>query len=916
MQEINWPYSFNEVSQDKSTWRSSCKSPIWELAGIDGTVTGALNPHPGMKEAWVFRYDLISAGEFGGTNPFSADPARATIVDFWPFTCKVGTNSMTYGVVYLACPFGSVGQMHLLIEGYNTATSSYYQSVIQKNINAPGDPAYVTCCPQANTNYILTPNENRLLSVVSTPRVVYVFASGGDPYAITFPSSGSPALSITTAGPGIKPKGNWSSTATTNFVPTGPGATTQLPDPVVSGNPPGSFCVYSSSASGSAPAAGWFDTVVRWNTATSQKAGDYAFAVQFEDSRTGRRSQLSDSVAVTFSGNDRKFTTVGVVDSNKYDTVKIWRSVRTTNAAGVFAAGILQLESVFKASDYSISPASPTYSAGVVSWAYAVQKDDRQLVMQDTFQDKPAFLSVMPRGGVAASYQNQMFVSGIQGTAPDTSDQMNSVGEIRWSSATDGSYELFNPRGRWTPEIHGNDPIVFKQAGQVLLGLSRSRVFFIMRDGAFVRVSTAHNGYGVVNPYAAEEIGPMVYYITKQGMRVVYPDGRLDEVGAIDWLITNDWKDDLECLSMAYDSGTSALYLLNPVKDKAVVFWFSSGMCSEMHYFPFKKCARGNFPSSSANPAGRTSDCALFLLSPDVSMVPAYNPLQPEDPFNVYALEIDSHRPRLMRIADSGTDRCHVPPLPTEEGVHYGLIDGDAPRNFDARTFSQLNSQLYEVTLVDFPDIWLTDTSIVGSYFFVNSDGTIGGGADDLCSFKIVSWGKPTGSTTSFLLIPAEPDDVFRTVKGAPTNIAYATINPVVLKIGTSSMPGIKPEVGFLTNKEVSSMGMLFQGVSLSQLASGNGAVGFRFARWYGGLFQADEPNPYSVSCATNTDKTTIIQTVTNGGSPIHANFNKKLDLFQSVTMFMLVAGFDCRVLAMNVRGRILETERSKNSYV
>lgn len=886
MQEINWPYSFSEVSQDKSTWRTSTTSPIWELAGIDGTVTGALRPHPGMKECWTFRYDQVAGADFGGTNPYVAAPQFGEIQDFWCFTCKIGASKLTYGVVYVVKrPTG--GQLDLIIEGWRTDSNSFYQRAILVGQTTSIGPA-------------------GLVNVTPTPRVVYITIKGLPGYAVTFPTG---SVNIVSSGPGAKPLGAWESTSQTNFLPT----ITQLPDPSISANPPGSFVVYSTSG-GTAPAGanGWQDTTTRWNTATSQKEGDYAFAVQFEDSLTGRRSQLSDSVPVTFSGNNRKFTAVGVVDTAKYDTVKIWRSVRTTNAAGVFAAGILQLEAVFKASDQAITTSGPTWTpalpASVVKWAYAVQKDDRQLVMQDTFQDKPAFLSTVPYGGASASYQSQLFVSAIDGQASDKEDQMRSVGEIRWSSATDGSYELFAPKARWTPEIHGDDPIAFKQAGQILLGFSKSRVFFIIRDGAFVRVSTAHNGYGITGKYAAETVGPMVYYLTKQGMRAVYPDGRLDEVGAIDWLITSDWDDDLAGMSMAYDTSSAALYVLNPAKKRAVVMWFASGMCSEMHYFPFKKCARGYFPQKSDFP-----DSAVFLYSPsldsDVSVV-SYVPAQ--------------FRPRLMRIADDPLDRIRTPPGGTYEGCHYGLVDGNCDRNInDIRLEGQINSpngDYFEMSWANRgANGWTPDWTILGSYCCIMGDGSIGfyASGDILKYYEIIGYKFVSGRHNVVLRVP-EKSDWFVLDQDQLRDPQQLAVNPVVVKVGTSVMPGLVPETGFLTNKQIDSIGVLLSGVCLSNSVNKTLNPEAIFARWFGMVYKGDyDTNPYPVSIALplNPSRQQNVISIVDGGSPIHASFEKILNPFQSVTFLSNAVGFNFRLLAMNVRGRILQTERNKNSY-
>lgn len=877
MQEINWPYSFAAASEDKGTWKSGSQSLIWEIAGIDGTNQGSITPHPGFREAWTFRYDQIPGADFGGTNPYSANPSMAKVIDFWLFTCRVGSNAYAYGVVYI-CQRPSSTTRDLLIEGYRTDSSSFFQKIIL----------------QANA-LLGTSNTDYGVYVTSTPRVVYVGVRDNAGFAVTFPTG---AVNIVTSGPGVKPKGTWDSANSSSYTPT----TTQLPDPATPGNPPGSFVVYSTS--GSTAPTDWADTSARWGTARAQKAGDYAFAVQFEDSLSGRRSQLSDSVAVTFTGAIRKFTVTGILDTTKYDTVKIWRSVRTTNAAGVFAAGILQLEATFKATDYPVNSrtGSVTYPS-TAAWAYAVQKDDRQLVMQDTFQDKPSFYSEVPHGGAGASFQSQLYVSDIKGQDSDNDDQMRSVGEIRWSSATDGSYELFAPKARWNPDMYGDVPITFQQAGQILLGFSKNRVFFILRDGAFVRVSTAHNGYGVTGPYAAATIGPIVYYVTKQGMRAVYPDGRLDEMGALDWLFSKHWTSDLDRISMAYDPDTTCLYVVNPVKSESVCLWFSSGVASEMHYFPFRKCVRGFFPTKTLG--GELKDVAMFLLSPDLV-----------DDANI---AITNFRPRLMVCAETPTDRAHIPStLNTFEGVHHGMIDGACDRNFVTTSIANVSvgvDTYYRFRWATRTNGWTPDWRIIGAYVrLVGSNTTVGTDKYTHATFQVIGIG-PTSAGQNTLILRFVTDIVDNFT---PTDQTICTtVNPVVVKVQTANVPGQSKDSGFLMNKQISSAGVLMSGVQASGSIVGTGFSVPAFGRWYLNLYESDNELPSVKAVPQNPSGTAAVRSVIDGPSPVHAAFSARtLMPHQSVEFMANAVNQTFRLLAMNVRGRILETERNKNSYV
>lgn len=897
MQDITWPLPLSAASQSKDVWKGGAiTSPIWELVGVDGTNQGAVVPYPGFRESWVFRYENLSAADFAfGVNPYATNTNKAIVLDFWTFTIRISSNKYAYGVVYLAQRPNSTLR-DLIFEGFRTDTSAYFQKLLVENTSELG-----------------TPSTDYAINVVSTSRVVYVFIRGTNSKAISIRGSN---IEIVSAGPGSKPVGSWTSTETTSFAP----STTQLPNP--SGGTVGSFVVYSSSASGSAPASGWFDTSVRWGTAASQRSGDYSFAIQFEDSNSGRRSQLSDSVPVTFTGTERKFTVVGIVDTAKYDTVKIWRSVRTTNAAGIFTTGIMQLEATFLASSFAITPGSPSWSpplAGtVVKWAYAVQKDDRQLVMQDTFQDKPAFLDNVPFGGAAAAFQNQLYVSNIQGQNAGTDDQMKSVGEIRWSSASDGSYELFAPKGRWTPDIFGDTPIAFQQAGQMLAGFSGNQVYFIMRDGAFTRVMAAHSGYGVVGPYAAASIGPMIYYVTHQGVRVLYPDGRLDEVGAMDWLISQDWADDLERVSVAFDPRTTALYFMNPVKGRAAVLWFASGTVSELHQLSFTKCSRALFPRSEG---GALEDTALFLLSPtDI----------------VHSSTTTGFRARLMRPAKTGTDRVRTPSGSNLfEGVHYGLIDGNCDRCVLATITTVDSGATYKFSWNVRSNGWTPDYTIIGSYLKIVGSPTsrassVANSDYYQYTFKIVGLAGSTDPCAGgkVCVITRLVQDEISPTTDLPAPFLGSSflvaINPVLLKVQTAILPGGVDATGFMVSRQVSSMGAMFSGYEHSPAV--DSATGHnQFSRWFANLYKGEGDTVYLKGYSYNPSTNDTYKTIVDGQTPIHAAWNQAKATGSAASMVMgpqwsvefvaFVVGQTFRLLALNVKGRILNSERSKNSY-
>jgi hypothetical protein len=322
-----------------------------------------------------------------------------------------------------------------------------------------------------------------------------------------------------------------------------------------------------------------------------------------------------------------------------------------------------------------------------------------------------------------------------------------------------------------------------------------------------------------------------------------------------------------------------------------------------MHCFPFKKCARGYFPAKT-----EYADSAVFLLSPSL-----------DEDASVSGYIPSSFRPRLMRVAQDSTDRVWEPPSFLYEGqVHYGLIDGACDRNVKLTNTVEVTTP--SGTYYEFwwttrgVNGWTPTWTIIGSYCCVPSDGAIGVSKFGLRYFQIIGI-IAGGSQHKVLCREVDSIDNFCTEVNPVGNATHLTINPVVFKIGTSPMPGVIPTTGFMTNKEVTSTGVMLAACELSPAMGKTVDADSVFPRWFAGVYSGDSYFPFSIGTPVNPSKQANSISIVDGASPIHAPFDKKLDTYQSVTFLANAVGMDFRVIAMNVRGRILETERNKNSY-
>ena len=884
--DIYWTYSLVKTSETKASARTGVPAGAsHELVGIDGSNDGGLQPFPGFRE--VHRFTPAS-GTFSGTNPYTGLSHKSSVRDCWGFSVIAGTSTRVWGYVYVAKRpnNGSWSNTYDLLMDYyapQSGTPTWSTAVLKEAIN--GGP-------------LSDATSKSVMSIETTGRMIYVFDRGSAPVAVYFKySGGNTTVSVNqNAGPGIRPKSSVYQTSP----PWGTGAgsthvTGDFPDPTaVSGgaytNPPGSvvFALTSATPGSSSPNGA---TIANFTTATTLQAGTYGMAVQFEDSRSGRKSQLSKNEQLTFTGSGHPLFIDGVYDASRYDTLNIYRSVRGEGASGTFTTGILQLEAQITLSSYTVAytgipVASGTLPNGgdITYFRYAYQLNDTSLVMQDVFVDKPSYYETMPKGGAGILYDGTMLVGNISDSAGD----QTGTGETRWSSGGMDSPELFMASSNYKPESVGDAVLAFRRTGQVVTGFTKNGVQFFSKQTGFVAALAAHNGYGIVGPYAAATVGPVTYYLNARGLKAVYTDGRLDDVQAIDNLIQGTWysetlgTQDLLKVSMAFDPATLVLYILNPVRQEAVQFWFSTGTVSELRDMAFDKCFAGWWQDTD----GTLHPRASFLM----------NSPYPD------AVTDANFRPAVYVPSRNYSDKAN--PEPNIDHEIY-MIDGPGTHNPTSPvTFASSNYTYYNSTGVStagtgqkFNNVLDTTSStrnqLIGAHVYVVDSATttdIGNNArirDVDANYVYLDQAISTSSTASVVLSP-----IYTRWVG-----------------GCLRVQGAKEEEFMV--KQPSSMGCVFTDVDWTE------AYQPTYRRWRGLMYRENESTPMLSVYPTNSDGTTVAKSVIRGDSPVFAAFGKhgflNQWLFAGIETFLANVRF--RLVGVQVKGRMLPTDRTRRTY-
>lgn len=589
-----WNFPASRIGMDRSVPRSLLeRGGASDLTGVDGSVAGGLKPFPGFQ----------IAHEFDVTGWGSNHNATSNLLEVFPINFVVGESGYGFGFVYRVQRKTYSGTADIFMDYWQSVTGVWTRSVVVKEGVALDRR---TAREKWQASPSLYPDDGRIMSVVPWGRVIYVFVEGSEPLRIIVEEASPTAPVVqTNTGPGIQPI-----LLSEDKNESGLGAIVSTGD----ADRPGKGQVFLTAFFPSETGLGLTqdDTNVR-----AIKSGDYAIAYLLQNSKTGLRSGLSEVAQIRSTDFDLDGSGSGAYveeanlaieicyDEEKFDRALIYRSVRTQAAGGTYIAGILHLEAVIELADYATdnNSSSPLSGNDFAQAIYFVERDDKQLVSQETFEDRVLFDENMPKAGVAFWYESTMLASTIRDTTVSSSvfgrtqDVLRNMGELRWSSLTDVSPELFPAENRYLPPLPNSRILAMRAAGPNVIGFGKDRQFLIRKEGSYLRALPMHEGYGLVSERALDSVGSIIYFVSPNGLKAVSMDGQLDDVGSLNEVFIGDWRGQEHAISLAYDTNLASLFIFNSTSRESYVLWFNTARVTRLEDMRFQQVVRGPWPS-------------------------------------------------------------------------------------------------------------------------------------------------------------------------------------------------------------------------------------------------------------------------------------------------------------------------------
>lgn len=602
---VVWTRDLARLVENRSSKRSAVlpnQGQAWRLTGVDGFSRAGIRPMAGFKKL---------SGDLNLTTGQTLNRG-----DFWVVTLPVDFDTAFTGYVYRYRDGGSgpyVVKFRWYDDSTQTAGTGWNTSSTIFSTNAP-EP----------------------MDIAVVGRVLYIFVKGQEPAAVYFNADETLTV-INDTGPGPNPP---------SFKVGALNSATYLTTSTCLNNQDNSNTDLNGVSQGRVVVNEVIDTrgdnypdfkapispganKPTGETPLKYAPGSYSFAFELVDSRTNRKSQLSEimelepedfngAVTVTtstvYNVGKRSFILFELlVDTTKYDQCYLYRSVRNppNTTAGPLQSALF-LEAVLTSGNnkYSSTDLDTKTATGFERWHFYCVLDDQALLVQDPFFNRVVVDTDMPKGGAAISYENIMIVSDIGGVASNPAPNQSNVGEIRYSSTLLVSPESFPPNNRNVPPTLRDTPIAWVQASGNALGLSKSRAYFTRASGGFIEFEPIANGFGLASRRGLASISELVFYVSSTGIKVINSSGRLDAMAAFDNVIQDDWATTRADVFMVYDPDSKVLWTINPDTREGLLVWMETNTPSSVVDLPFIAASSGLVPTEQTG-----AEVAQFVTS-------------------------------------------------------------------------------------------------------------------------------------------------------------------------------------------------------------------------------------------------------------------------------------------------------------
>lgn len=141
------------------------------------------------------------------------------------------------------------------------------------------------------------------------------------------------------------------------------------------------------------------------------------------------------------------------------------------------------------------------------------------------------------------------------------------------------------------------DIVQFVRGGDFLAAMTESAMIRFHKQGFALAANAFELGWGPRSRYGSVAVGATIFSVSETGLYLVNSgNGSFESVGAVGRIITNDWVADIKAdtpataipnIHLAYDESLGVVFIVNNVKQQALMIWVSPGRITLLEDFPW-----------------------------------------------------------------------------------------------------------------------------------------------------------------------------------------------------------------------------------------------------------------------------------------------------------------------------------------
>ena len=266
-----------------------------------------------------------------------------------------------------------------------------------------------------------------------------------------------------------------------------------------------------------------------------------------------------------------------------FTDIYVYRTVNLKNPLDVYNGGRFYLERIVTRSE---SQAATDTTIGILH--------DLALVQQEPYDPWSDTVTAPPDSGAVCEFDDILIA------ARDTDDN-GGIGLV-WTNPASANHEDFGTYQKYSGDPSDGSVKKIISTSGAAYAFSDNSIYRIVKSGANVAVGRLRRGISLASKEAACAVGENILMLTHAGLAMLDAEGNINYLDVFDRVFLDEWIDDLDNITMAYDSFMDCVYVLRPAGSSTgsayvgqlLCVWLRTQRISLLDGVPFRAVTGGS----------------------------------------------------------------------------------------------------------------------------------------------------------------------------------------------------------------------------------------------------------------------------------------------------------------------------------